>query len=116
MANGASKQLRKRRVVETYQERQMSNEKDLWDFIHALDEDEGIRVEGDLDNHIGGGFIFVGYYRGSYCVNICDRVWNEKLSKYVAGGKDEWYYYDTAEAAYKFTLKQARRPIRAWLY
>ena len=108
--------LGKSRILETYQERPISSEQDLWDFIHALDEDEGIRVEGDLDNHIGGGFIFVGYYRGSYCVNICDRVWNEKPRKYVAGGKDEWYYFETAKAAHAFTLKHARRPIHAWLY
>ena len=107
---------RKHRVVEFYQERPIRSEQDLWDFIHALDEDEGIRIEGNLTNHIGGGFIFVGYYRSSYCVNICDRVWSEKLRKYVAGGKDEWYYFDSAKEAYSFTLKEAKRPIEASMY
>jgi hypothetical protein len=103
-------------TVEIYSERSITNERDLLDFIEALDEDEGIRVEGNLKNHTEGGFIFVGYYRGSYCVNICDRVWSPKLQKYIAGGKDEWYYFDTGKQAYNFVMKEARRPMRAWLY
>ncbi len=105
-----------KRIIETYQERPITSERDLDDFIEALDEDEGIRIEGNLTNHIGGGFIFVGYYRGSYCVNICDRVWNPKVRKDVAGGRDEWYYFDTAKETYAFVLKEAKRPITAWLY
>jgi hypothetical protein len=88
----------------------------LYDFIEALDEDEGIRVVGNLSIHIGGGFIFVGYYRGSYCINICDRIWNGKLGKYVAGERDEWYYFDNAKETYAFVLKEAKQPIEAWLY
>ena len=105
-----------KRLIEMYQERPIRNELDLSDFIGALDEDEGIRIEGNLTNHIGGGFIFIGYYRGSYCINICDRVWSSKVGKYVAGGGDEWYYFDTAKETYLFALKEAKRPIVAWLY
>ena len=103
-------------VVGAYSERPIKSEQDLLDFTEALDEDEGIRIQGDLKNHSGGGFIFVGYYRGNYCVNICDKVWNRKLRKYLAGGKDEWYYFDTGKQALTFVLKEAKRPIRAWLY
>jgi len=106
----------RRRTVELYSERLITSDRDLLDFIKALDEDEGIRVEGNLPNHVGGGFIFVGYYRGSYCVNICDRVWNSKLKKHVAGEKDEWYYFDDGKGAFDFVMRQAKRPIRAWLY
>ncbi len=104
------------RTIELYSERPVRNEHDLLDFIQALDEDEGIRVEGNLENHENGGFVFVGYYRGSYCVNICDRVWSERLRKYVPGGKDEWYYFDAPRQAFDFALKEAKRPLRAWLY
>ena len=104
------------RTLELYSERPIRNEHDLLDFIQALDEDEGIRVDGELENHAGGGYIFVGYYRRSYCVNICDKVWNPKVKKYVAGGKDEWYYFDTANQAFHFVLKEARKPLSAWLY
>jgi len=104
------------RAKEVYSERLIKDEHDLLDFVEALDEDEGVRAEGDLKNHANGGFIFVGVYRGSYCVNICDRIWNAKLRKHVAGGKDEWYYFDTGKEAYRFVLKEARRPLRAWLY
>ena len=106
----------RRKVSYQYSERSIVNRKDLYDFIDALDEDEGIRLCGKLKNHPGGGFVFIGYYRGSYCVNICDRIWNKKLRKFIAGGNDEWYYFDTAPQAYSFALKQAKTPIRAWLY
>lgn len=102
--------------VALYSERPIRNEKDLLDFIEALDEDEGVRADGNLENHVNGGFIFVGIYRGSYCVNICDKLWNPKLRKHVAGGKDEWYYFDTGKEAFRFVLKEARHPLRAWLY
>jgi hypothetical protein len=104
------------RRVELYSERSIKDEQDLLDFIEALDEDEGIRANGDLKNHSNGGFIFIGYYRGSYCVNICDKLWNAKLHTHVAGGKDEWYYFDTGKEAWRFVLKEVRRPLRAWLY
>ena len=106
----------RRKVSYQYSERPIVNRKDLYDFIDALDEDEGIRLCGKLKNHTAGGFVFIGYYRGSYCVNICDRIWNKKLRKYIAGGNDEWYYFDTALQAYNFALKQAKTPIQAWLY
>ena len=104
------------RSSSSYSERRIRNERDLLDFIEALDEDEGVRIQGDLKNHSGGGFIFVGYYRGSYCVNICDKVWRPNLRKYVAGGKDEWYYFDTGRQAFNFVMKEAKQPVQAWLY
>lgn len=107
---------RAQRTVGLYSERPIKGEQDLLDFINALDEDEGIRVEGNLKNHENGGFVFVATYRGSFCVNICDRVWTPKLRMYVAGGKDEWYYFDTGKEAFRFVLKEAKRPLRAWLY
>ena len=110
------KTSRKRRLNKVYSERSIRYEKDLLDFINALDEDEGVRIVGNLENHAGGGFIFVGYYRGSYCVNISDRSWNSKLRKYVTGGKDEWYYFDTGRQAFDFVMRDAKRPLRAWLY
>jgi hypothetical protein len=108
---------RNSRMGEQYSERRIKDEQDLLDFVEALDEDEGIRADGDLKNHSNGGFIFVGIYRGSYCVNICDKIWSTKLRNHVAGGSDEWYYFDTGKEAWRFVLKEARRrPLRAWLY
>jgi hypothetical protein len=112
----ARRTTKRSQSVQLYSERVIRNERDLLDFIEALDEDEGIRVQGNLKNHAGGGFIFVGYYRGSYCVNICDKVWSPKLRKYLAGGKDEWYYFDTGKQAFNFVMKEARRPVLGWLY
>ena len=103
-------------MVKPYADRRISGEGELLEFIEALDEDEGVRLDGDLKNHSNGGFIFVGTYRGSYCVNICDKVWNHKLRKHVAGERDEWYYFETSMEAWRFVLKEARRPLHAWLY
>jgi hypothetical protein len=103
-------------TVQLYSERPIKNERDLLDFIKALDEDEGIRVQGALKNHENGGYIFVGTYRGSYCVNICDKVWSPNLRRHVAGGKDEWYYFDKGKEAFDFVMKEAKRPIQACLY
>jgi len=113
MAQNVKKNIRN---IEFYSERPIKSARDLLEFIEALDEDEGVRVEGNVVGHIGGGFIFVGYYRGSYCVNICDRIWNPRLRKHVAGERDEWYYFDKGREAYDFVVKEARNPIRAWLY
>jgi hypothetical protein len=99
-----------------YSERAIRTEQELLRYVQALDEDEGIRLQGNLENHAGGGFIFVGFYRGSYCVNICDRIWNAMLRKYTAGGNDEWYYFDTGRQAFDFVMKEAKIPLRAWLY
>ena len=112
----ATARKRSSRKMELYSERRIKDEHDLLEFIEALDEDEGIRLDGDLKNHSNGGFIFLGIYRGSYCVNICDKVWNPKLRKHVAGEKDEWYYFETGKEAWRFALKEARRPLHAWLY
>jgi len=112
----AKEKMRTSLSDEIYSERTIVDEQDLLEYIEALDEDEGIRIQGDLKNHSEGGFIFVGYYRGSYCVNICDKVWNEKLRSYVTGGKDEWYYFDTGKQAFTFVMKEAKRPLQAWLY
>jgi len=34
----------------------------------------------------------------------------------VAGEKDEWYYFDTSREAFNFVQKEAKKPLRAWLY
>lgn len=107
---------RRPQSVAIYSERAIRNPQDLLDYIQALDEDEGIRIQGNLKNHARGGFIFVGFYRGSYCVNICDKLWNPKVRKYVAGANDEWYYFDTAKQAFDFATKEAMVPLSAWLY
>jgi hypothetical protein len=107
---------RRTKKIELYSERSIRNARDLLQFVEALDEDEGIRIEGDLQNHLKGGFIFVGYYRGSYCVNICDKQWSPRLRRYIAGDNDEWFYFDKGRDAFNFIMKEAKKPIRAWLY
>ncbi len=104
------------RIIQLYSERPIKQEQHLLEYIEALDEDEGIRMEGNLKNHENGGFIFVGTYRGSFCVNICDKVLASRVHGYVAGGKDEWFYFDDGKEAFRFVMKEAKKPLRAWLY
>ncbi len=102
--------------IELYAERPIRHPRDLLDFISALDEDEGVRIEGDSKSHSNGGFIFVGSYRGSYCINLCDRIWSGHLRKYIAGGNDEWFFFPTAKKALAYAMQVAKHPMRAWLY
>ncbi len=104
------------RTIELYSERPIRNERDLLRFVLALDEDEGIRIQGNLKSHANGGFVFVGYYRESYCVNYCDKIWSPTLRKYITGGNDKWFYFESAKETVNHVISVARRPLDAWLY
>lgn len=99
-----------------YNERRIRNFRLLRRLVQALDEDEGVRVEGTLPDLANGGYIFVGFYRGSYCVNLCDRILDKRTRRYTAGGNDRWFYFDEFASLWKFLRSIVRRPLRAWLY
>ena len=110
------RRAKRSRTIELYSERRIRSEHELLEFIEALDEDEGVRVNGSSKNHANGGWIFIGHYEGGYCVNLCDKMWSPKLRKYVTGGNDRWIYFDTSKEAFDYVRKFAKRPLRAWLY
>ena len=99
-----------------YGERRIINLALLKRFMQALDEDEGIRIEGNVPDLANGGYIFVGFYRGSYCVNLCDRVRDKQSQKYTVGSNDRWFYFEEASGLWKFLRPLIRKPLRAWLY
>ena len=99
-----------------YRERRIVNLALLKRFMQALDEDEGIRMEGNVPDLANGGYIFVGFYRGSYCVNLCDRVRDKQSQKYTVGSNDRWFYFDEPSGLWKFLRPLIRKPLRAWLY
>lgn len=89
---------------------------DLVRFMKALDEDEGIRIEGKVKGLANGGFVFVGFYRGQYCLNTCDRAWDSKIKAYTAGGNDKYEYFERFEELISRIKPLIKKPIRAWLY
>jgi hypothetical protein len=99
-----------------YAERKISNSALLRKFIQALDEDEGIRIEGRVPDLANGGYIFIGFYRGSYCVNLCDRVLDKQSQRFTVGTNDKWLYFDDFPGLWKFLRPMIRKPLKAWLY
>jgi hypothetical protein len=99
-----------------YAERKVPDLPLLKRFIRALDEDEGLRIEGNLPDLANGGYIFVGFYRGSYCVNLCDRIRDRQSQKYTVGSNDKWFYFEEFNGLWKFLRPLIRKPLRAWLY
>ncbi len=99
-----------------YRERRIRSLHELTRLIGALDEDEGIRAEGKLRDLKGGGFVFIGFYRGRYCVDMCDRVWNPKVRAYITGSRDRWFDFDRADGLIEFLKPILRKPLRAWFY
>jgi len=84
--------------------------------MEALDEDEGIRVLGNVKEFVNGGFIFVSRFREKICLNICDRVWDEKTETYTVGGRDVWLYFDDVDSAWVRLKSLIAYPVKAWLY
>lgn len=99
-----------------YSEQEIADIEQLKLTAKALDQDEGIRIEGGLPNLENGGFVFVTHYRSRYCVNICDRKFDEKIGKYVPGGNDKWQFFEKFEDAWALVEKSIRRPMKAWVY
>jgi hypothetical protein len=99
-----------------YAERRIRDLPLLRRLMRALDEDEGIRIEGKLPDLANGGFIFVGFYRGSYCVNLCDRISDKHSKGYTVGDNDRWFYFDEFRDLWKFLRPLIREPLRAGLY
>jgi len=105
-----------KRARSIYAERRIKDPALLRRLMRALDEDEGIRIEGILPDLANGGFIFVGFYRGSYCVNLCDRIRDKHSNGYTVGGNDRWFYFEEFPGLWKFLRPLIREPLKAWLY
>jgi len=81
-----------------------------------LEEDEGLRVVGNMRNLSHGGFMFVAIHQGKYRINICDRIWDKKEKSYTAGQSEEWREFSSFDEAWKFIKSRAKMPIQAWVY
>jgi len=108
--------LRRTEMTALYHEDEINNLEDLRRLMEALDEDEGIRVLGNVKESANGGFIFVSRFRERFCLNICDRVWDEKTETYTVGGRDVWLYFDDVDSAWDRLKSLIAYPVKAWLY
>jgi len=85
-------------------------------WMQDLEEDEGLRIVGNVQRFTGGGFLFVGIRQGKYRVNICDRIHDRKERAYKASKEGEWREFDSFEEAWSFVRPLVGRPIQAWIY
>ena len=84
--------------------------------MRGMDEDEGIRIVGQVNNFKNGGFIFVAKSGNRYCINICDRDLDPSNKTYFVGGNDIWLYFDTFEEAWQKLKPLVAKPIDAYSY
>jgi len=103
-------------IAELYQEEEINSLEDLRRLMEALDEDEGIRVLGKVEGFANGGFIFVSRFRDRFCLNICDRIWDERTKTYTVGGRDVWLYFDDFDSAWNRLKSLIADPVKGWLY
>ncbi len=99
-----------------YREHRVRSVKELRNLIDGLDLDEGIRIVGDLNGFLHGGFIFIVKSRGRYCVNFCDRLLDKKLGGYVPGGREEFHYAALPEEVWAIVKDKFASPLKAVTY
>ena len=100
----------------SYSERSINTIEDLVTFVRAMDQDEGIRIVGEVEGYKGGGFIFVAKSGDKYCLNICDRIYDPSRKAYQVGGNDSWYYFDNFEDAWTKLKTLLHNPLEAYAY
>jgi len=99
-----------------YAERRIESLEELATFIQAMDQDEGVRIRGEVEGFKGGGYIFVAKSENRYCINICDRVLDPARKTYTVGENDVWLYLDSFEETWERLKKLVRNPIEAYAY
>lgn len=99
-----------------YSERKVDNLEDLALLIHAMDQDEGIRIRGDIKRFQGGGFIFVTKPDDRYCLNIVDRIYDPIKNIDTVGQNDEWIYFHNFEKVWNKLKNLIRNPLEAYAY
>ena len=102
--------------VPPYSERKIESLEDLMTLMQAMDQDEGIRIVGDVEGFKNGGFVFVAKSASRYCMNICDRILDPVKKTYSVGGNDAWFYFETFEEAWKKLRTLVKNPIEAYAY
>jgi hypothetical protein len=80
-----------------YHERKITQLRELKTLLWGLDLDEGIRFVAEIPGYEKGAFVFLS-------------------NELVPGGKEQWKYFETAEAAWTYASKFLKTPIEAYYY
>jgi hypothetical protein len=99
-----------------YSERKITQIRELKNLLWGLDLDEGIRFMAELPGYGKGAFVFITKCDDKFCVNIKERIQDEATKELVPGGKEQWKYFETAEAAWNFVSKLLKPPFEAFYY
>ena len=100
-----------------YSERKITQTRELKTLLWGLDLDEGIRFTTEYPGYPNGAFVFITKCDDNkFCVNIKEKVMDEATKEFVPGGKEQWKYFETAEAAWNFISKYLKPPFEAFYY
>ena len=82
--------------------------------MQRLDPDEGIRVNSVIDG--SKRFTFITKKDDRYTVNTAERVYDKLLKAHIPGGEETWFHTSEIEEVLTRVIKEAERPLRAYLY
>lgn len=99
-----------------YSERKITQIRELKTLLWGLDLDEGIRFTAEVPGYEKDAFVFVTKCDDKFCVNIKDQVLDDSSGEKVPGGKEQWKYFETAEAAWNYISKLLKHPFEAYYY
>ncbi|MDG6905377.1 MAG: hypothetical protein JRN20_06300 [Nitrososphaerota archaeon] len=99
-----------------YHERKITQIRELKTLLWGLDLDEGIRFAVDVSGYEKGAFFFLTKCDDRYCLNIKERILDPASGELVPGVREQWKYFETAEAAWAYTSKFLKSPLEAYYY
>jgi hypothetical protein len=101
---------------ESYAERKITQIRELKTLLWGLDLDEGIRFTAEVPGFEKGAFVFVTKCDDKYCINVKEKIRDEASGESVPGGKEQWKYFETAEAAWNYVSKLLKHPFEVYYY
>jgi hypothetical protein len=99
-----------------YSERKITQTRELKTLLWGLDLDEGLRFTAEISGYEKGAFVFVTKCDDKFCINIKERVLDEISKELIPGGKEQWKYFETAEAAWNYLSKFLKPHFEAFYY
>ena len=99
-----------------YGERKITQLKEIKTLVWGLDLDEGIRFEAEVPGYQEKCFVFVTKCDDKICVTTKEKILDKSLNQYVPGGKEQWKYFETPEAAWQYISKLLKPPLEAYYY
>lgn len=99
-----------------YDERKITQLRELKTLLWSLDLDEGIRFIADVPGYKEGAFVFITKSNDQYCVSLRDKVMDEKINQVVPGGREQMKYFETAESLWNYVSKFLKPPFEAYYY